>query len=160
MDKSGITRRMDELGRVVIPRSYRRTLGIESGDALEISALTSGEIVLKKASPFSGTEHTVRAALTAVTGEMKGRIGFYLASGEKLVGYGTRVLEAAVAVAAERAEREYRLGEEEVMLFPMISSRGDCVGVTAYFCELPPNAEEKRILRIVSRLIAEIECKF
>lgn len=160
MDKSGITRRMDELGRIVIPRSYRRTLGIESGDALEISALTSGEILLKKASTFSGTEHAARAAMSAVSGETRGKIGFYLTSGEKLAGYGESVLQAAATVAADRTQREYRLGEEEITLFPMVTSRGDCIGVAAYFSKLPANDEEKRILRIVSRLIAEIECKF
>ena len=47
MNTNGISRRVDELGRIVIPKEFRKNLRIKSGDCLEIYA-TNGEIVLKK----------------------------------------------------------------------------------------------------------------
>lgn len=48
MKNTGIVRRLDALGRIVIPREYRKLLKIELGDPLEISANDQGEIVFKK----------------------------------------------------------------------------------------------------------------
>lgn len=48
---TGMVRRVDELGRIVLPKELRKVLGIEKKDALEI--FTSGDsIVLKKYEPF------------------------------------------------------------------------------------------------------------
>ena len=47
MKATGIVRRIDDLGRVVIPREVRRTLGIKEGDPLEIYTTDSG-VVFKK----------------------------------------------------------------------------------------------------------------
>ncbi|HEY4429527.1 MAG TPA: AbrB/MazE/SpoVT family DNA-binding domain-containing protein [Paenibacillus sp.] len=50
MKATGIVRRVDDLGRVVIPKELRRTLGIAEGDAMEIF-MDGDKIVLKKYSP-------------------------------------------------------------------------------------------------------------
>ena len=52
MRATGIVRRIDELGRVVIPKEIRRTLRIREGDPLEIYTDHDGEVVLKKYSPI------------------------------------------------------------------------------------------------------------
>jgi len=49
---TGIVRRIDELGRVVIPKEIRRTLRIRESDPLEIFTDREGEIILKKYSPI------------------------------------------------------------------------------------------------------------
>jgi len=49
---TGIVRRIDDLGRVVIPKEIRRTLRIREGDPLEIFTDREGEIILKKYSPI------------------------------------------------------------------------------------------------------------
>lgn len=49
---TGIVRRIDELGRVVIPKEIRRTLRIREGDPLEIYTDRDGEVILKKYSPI------------------------------------------------------------------------------------------------------------
>ena len=49
---TGIVRRIDELGRVVIPKEIRRTLRIRDGDPLEIFTDHDGEVILKKYSPI------------------------------------------------------------------------------------------------------------
>ena len=52
MKATGIVRRIDDLGRVVVPKEIRRTLRIREGDPLEIFTDKEGEIILKKYSPI------------------------------------------------------------------------------------------------------------
>lgn len=52
MKATGIVRRIDDLGRVVIPKEIRRTLRIREGDPLEIFVARDGEVILKKYSPI------------------------------------------------------------------------------------------------------------
>ena len=52
MKATGIVRRIDDLGRVVIPKEIRRTMRIREGDPLEIFTNTDGEVVFKKYSPI------------------------------------------------------------------------------------------------------------
>lgn len=51
MKATGIVRRIDDLGRVVIPKEIRRTLRIREGDPLEIYTDADGEVIFKKYSP-------------------------------------------------------------------------------------------------------------
>ncbi len=76
MKATGIVRRIDELGRVVIPKEIRRTLRIREGDPLEIFTDREGEIILKKYSPigelgefakeFTGSMHHVLGHICAI----------------------------------------------------------------------------------------------
>ncbi|MBQ7255082.1 MAG: AbrB/MazE/SpoVT family DNA-binding domain-containing protein [Oscillospiraceae bacterium] len=52
MKATGIVRRIDDLGRVVIPKEIRRTLRIRDGDPLEIYTEKDGEVIFKKYSPM------------------------------------------------------------------------------------------------------------
>ena len=52
MKATGIVRRIDDLGRVVIPKEIRRTLHIRDGDPLEIFTRADGEVIFKKYSPM------------------------------------------------------------------------------------------------------------
>ena len=52
MKATGIVRRIDDLGRVVVPKEIRRTFRIREGDSLEIFTGQEGEIILKKYSPM------------------------------------------------------------------------------------------------------------
>lgn len=56
MKATGIVRRIDELGRVVIPKEIRRTLRIREGDPLEIFVDREGGVILKKYSPIGELE--------------------------------------------------------------------------------------------------------
>lgn len=56
MKATGIVRRIDSLGRVVIPKEIRKTLKIREGDSLEIFVDRDGEIIFKKYSHFIGLE--------------------------------------------------------------------------------------------------------
>lgn len=71
MKATGIVRRIDDLGRVVVPKEIRRTLRIREGDPLEIFTDRQGEIILKKYSPIGELNQFAKEyadALGQVTG--------------------------------------------------------------------------------------------
>lgn len=71
MKATGIVRRIDDLGRVVVPKEIRRTLRIREGEPMEIFTGREGEIVLKKYSPIGELSKYAREfadALSFVTG--------------------------------------------------------------------------------------------
>lgn len=71
MKATGIVRRIDDLGRVVVPKEIRRTLRIREGDPLEIFTDRDGEIVLKKYSPIGELSEFAREyaeSLAQITG--------------------------------------------------------------------------------------------
>ena len=57
MKATGIVRRIDDLGRVVIPKEIRRTMRIREGDPLEIYTENDGEVIFKKYSPIGELSH-------------------------------------------------------------------------------------------------------
>lgn len=73
MKATGIVRRIDDLGRVVIPKEIRRTLRLREGTPLEIFTDREGEIILKKYSPmveltaFAGQYADAMAQATGLT---------------------------------------------------------------------------------------------
>ncbi len=56
MKATGIVRRIDDLGRVVIPKEIRRTMRIREGDPLEIYTSKEGEVIFKKYSLMGGID--------------------------------------------------------------------------------------------------------
>lgn len=60
MKSTGIARKVDELGRVVIPIELRRTLGIEERDALEIF-VDGNQIILQKYQPNVEKQEVIKA---------------------------------------------------------------------------------------------------
>ena len=68
MKATGIVRRIDDLGRVVIPKEIRRTLKIREGMPMEIFTDVAGEVILKKYSPVGEMSQLAAAyAETLVT---------------------------------------------------------------------------------------------
>ena len=71
MKATGIVRRIDDLGRVVIPKEIRRTMRIREGDPLEIFTDNEGEVIFKKYSPIgelSGFASQYAEALAKIDG--------------------------------------------------------------------------------------------
>ncbi len=73
MKATGIVRRIDDLGRVVIPKEIRRTLHIREGDPLEIYTEKDGEVIFKKYSPL-GDLSEFAAQICESIGKNTGRI--------------------------------------------------------------------------------------
>ena len=64
MKATGIVRRIDDLGRVVIPKEIRRTMRIREGDPLEIYPSNDGEVIFKKYSPIGEmSEHAAQVRI-------------------------------------------------------------------------------------------------
>ncbi|TDX51260.1 stage V sporulation protein T [Orenia marismortui] len=73
MKATGIVRRIDDLGRVVIPKEIRRTMRIREGEPLEIFVDRDGEVILKKYSPIGELGEFAQEyvdSLSEVTGHM------------------------------------------------------------------------------------------
>ncbi|PGK51224.1 stage V sporulation protein T [Priestia megaterium] len=66
MRATGIVRRIDDLGRVVIPKEIRRTLRISEGDPLEIYVDNNQEIIFKKYQPFRTVEDYAQGTTDAL----------------------------------------------------------------------------------------------
>ena len=60
MKATGVVRRIDDLGRVVIPKEVRRTLRIREGDPLEIFVDRDGEVILKRYAPVTSLEDNAK----------------------------------------------------------------------------------------------------
>lgn len=73
MKATGIVRRIDDLGRVVIPKEIRRTLRIREGDPLEIYTEKDGEVIFKKYSPMGDLSEFATQICDAI-GKNTGRI--------------------------------------------------------------------------------------
>lgn len=73
MKATGIVRKVDELGRIVIPKEIRRTLRIREGEPLEIFTERDGEVIFKKYSPV-GDLQALAAQLCDSIGKNTGRI--------------------------------------------------------------------------------------
>lgn len=71
---TGIVRRVDELGRVVIPKEMRRTLRIREGDELEVKVTEKGEILLKKYSAVKDFADSAQEIALAMKKSVDGEI--------------------------------------------------------------------------------------
>lgn len=73
MKATGIVRRIDDLGRVVVPKEIRRTLRIREGDPLEIFTNREGEVIFKKYSPIGEMDNFAKQyaeSLAQISGHM------------------------------------------------------------------------------------------
>ena len=71
MKATGIVRRIDDLGRVVIPKEIRRTLRIKEGESLEIFTDGTGGVVLKKYSPLGELGSSAEAMCDVISRQCK-----------------------------------------------------------------------------------------
>ncbi len=106
MKATGIVRRIDDLGRVVIPKEIRRTMRIREGDPLEIFTGKEGEVVFKKYSPMESlADHAAEYAAAVYTVS-----GFACAVCDR-----DRVVAYAGAGKREALEREISARCEELL---------------------------------------------
>ncbi len=148
MKATGIVRRIDELGRVVIPKEIRRTLRIKEGDPLEIFT-ERDELMLKKYSPIATLDKFSEATARTLS-DLSGLLTVIADTDEILsaVGEGKRGLGRHLSREMDRVLRERRSyladrsdggavlpvteGEETdayyaQLIIPIVSG-GDCLG--------------------------------
>ena len=180
MKATGIVRRIDDLGRIVIPKEIRRTLRIRESDPLEIFTDREGEIILKKYSPIG--EMTTFAkqyaeSLAQVSGHVAlitDRDQFIAVSGgyKNLLGKGIgRYLEEKISnrenLIASRGDRHFiSIGEEaseeyqHEAIAPIICE-GDVIGAVVLLENDPKSkmgeVEQKLILSAAGFLGRQME---
>ena len=109
MKATGIVRRIDDLGRVVIPKEIRRTMRIREGDPLEIFTDREGEVIFKKYSPI---------------GELASFAGQYAETLHKICGFGVVICDRdAVIATAGVSRKEYADKSLSEALESMIEGR-------------------------------------
>ncbi|MEE0674295.1 MAG: stage V sporulation T C-terminal domain-containing protein [Ruminococcus sp.] len=165
MKATGIVRRIDDLGRVVIPKEIRRTLRIREGDPLEIYTATDGEVIFKKYSPvgelsaFAGQYADVIARISSMPTLICDNDHVIAAAGiskrEFLERRVSTILESYMENRKSYAATEQSLADVQpiegvennaAVIYPIISS-GDVMGaVVMLSCEnvrLPSSVEIK-----------------
>ncbi len=179
MKATGIVRRIDDLGRIVIPKEIRRTLRIRESDPLEIFTDREGEIILKKYSSIgemngfakqyadslaqvSGRIAVIadRDRYIAVSGGMKTLLNQHISKDVE------RKMEKRESVMAKKNDKSFvALTEEEndciqQVMAPIISE-GDVVGVVFLLAtdekENMGEVERKLVLSAASFLGKQME---
>ena len=74
MKQSGITRRIDELGRIVIPKEIRKNMHIKTGELLEIYLEKENKIILKKHDVISLKDEFLRSFINNLSLEIKSNV--------------------------------------------------------------------------------------
>jgi AbrB family transcriptional regulator (stage V sporulation protein T) len=106
MKATGIVRRIDDLGRVVIPKEIRRTMRIREGDPLEIYTEKDGEVIFKKYSPMG--------ELSDFAGQMCETLGKTTGCGTAIADRDT-IISLCGAPKRELLEKQISAGLEAVM---------------------------------------------
>lgn len=169
MKATGIVRRIDDLGRIVIPKEIRRTMRIREGDPMEIFTSREGEILLKKYSPvgelgeFAATlaESMAQAlgALVCITD----RDYIIAVSGTGKKEFESKLLDEQLQKAIDQRvyhvcgkdEKEYikiiqdEKSEYEKQAVATILSHGDSIGAVIILCKDNKTNSEETLLQVV-----------
>lgn len=177
MKATGIVRRIDELGRVVIPKEIRRTLRIREGDPLELFT-DRDELMLKKYSPIASIEQFAKGTAKSL-GEQSGYLavicdtdGVLHASGagkKALAGKSvsekmTEVMLSRRSYLANKAEggdilpiaKDAELTITAQVIVPVVAN-GDCLGAVVLLSTEEGalmQAEAVKLARLTSDIIA------
>ena len=135
MKATGIVRRIDDLGRVVIPKEIGRTMRIREGDSLEIYTDKDGEVIFKKYSPM-GELSTFAAQLSETMTKTTGSSTAVIDRDSVVAAAGNAKREIIDKRITEELERlmegrqvyQYKQGEQKV---PIVSSSDYYVVVAA-----------------------------
>lgn len=161
MKATGIVRRIDDLGRVVIPKEIRRTLRLREGTPLEIFTDREGEIILKKYSPmveltaFAGQYADALAQTTGMTVCVTDRDQVIAVSG----GSKKEMMQKTISRQLENAigERNVILATKDEKNFISLTSE-EMEGITAQV--IAPIICEGDAIGSVSLLSREPRAKF
>ena len=164
MTKSGITRRIDELGRIVIPKEIRSNLGIRDGELLEIF-IENNSIVIKKFSQVENIKDVSKRVSEIITDVCK--VDLLISDREKILVTSNKLkdlnnmnLSEHLKLLIDNREsyisnkKDKILGlEKYFMIIPIITST-DCSGLVIVVSD-NQNNENLVYAKIVSKLIAD-----
>lgn len=172
MKTTGVVRRIDELGRIVIPKEIRKSMRIKNGDSLEIF-LNDEDIVLRKYSPIETLENvldnyvdsfnqvmkhniivTDRDKVIAISGTLKKK---YL--GKSISDFTDRSIERRDSFV-ERQKKNVNFVSDISELcyysFSSIVNNGDAIGaVIILSTEIPITDAEEKMAIILSKILSK-----
>ena len=125
MKATGIVRRIDDLGRVVIPKEIRRTMRIREGDPLEIYTTRDGEVIFKKYSLICDTLSRNTDFTAAVTD--RDSIVAVAGAGKREL-LGKNLSPQLEQIMEQRSIYQYRSGQERL---PVSESAGQYAAAVA-----------------------------
>lgn len=166
MKSTGVIRRIDELGRIVLPKEIRRNLGIREGENLEIF-VEDEKVILKKYSKIKDYKEIIQTIGNLVTQVYE--INLMISDRDKIVyankfiSYEGTDLDTKFIHYIHNREsviknemQTYKFnGEEKSGYFfvqPIISST-DCLGLLLLFSEKPIKEENSSLLKLIANLI-------
>ncbi len=136
MKATGIVRRIDDLGRVVIPKEIRRTMRIREGDPLEIYTSRDGEVIFKKYSLMGGLDdfaaqfcETLSKSCGAITAVTDRDTIIAVAGGGKRELMGKRISSQLEQIMEDR--RIYQHTGDDRRIFVTESGEKFCAAVAA-----------------------------
>ena len=173
MKATGIVRRIDELGRVVIPKEIRKTLRIHEGENVEIFVDTSENIILKKFSVMKKLEDFAQNLTDVVNSYIKHNIiitdtdSIIAASGEYKKKYLKQPISNNLLTSIQRRENivENHFKNIEIIndesiegsyIINSISAHGDVVGLVIILStENQVGQLEEKIANITSSFLSK-----
>jgi len=169
MKTTGIIRRIDELGRIVIPKEIRKNMRIKNGDTLEIF-VDEERIILKKYSPIESLEEvaekyadtfnqvlkhkTDRNKIIAISGHLKKK---YL--GKNISSFTERSIDRRDSFV-ERQKKTFEIIEDEnefgYYSFASIVNNGDAIGgVYIVSTDIPIMEADEKMATILANLLSK-----
>lgn len=159
-------RKIDELGRVVLPKEIRRNLGIRDGESLEIF-VDENHIILKKYSRIEDYSEKIDKICNLVSDVYNCQLivtdrdkVVYSNLKESILGY--EINEELLCLihnresVSEATLKPYCFGNQEIqgyfLILPIISSI-DCLGLVIMFSEEKLNNESFSLLKLISTMI-------
>lgn len=147
MRATGVIRRIDDLGRIVIPKEIRRSLRMREGDPLEIFTDRGGEVILKKYSIMAGLTSLAKDCAASIYKSAGVRCA--VCDGEKITAFGgekkydceNSLISPEISFFIQKRTPYYRTGQEDnpirpcenspficLGIMPLVSANGDCPG--------------------------------
>lgn len=172
MEEMGIIRRLDALGRVVIPREFRKLNRIEVGDPLEIRALEGGEILVKKVDLSAQLKSVGAMAVTVLGEQIDKAVGvctpqewlLFSDSGNSLEGCElSETASEAVNAQRKKTVKCSDAGIEDkakyAVFYPILGDTG-VFGALVLFTDSDTTAAEDMLLETVARFSGKSMQKF
>lgn len=173
MKATGIVRRIDDLGRIVIPKEIRRTMRIREGDPMEIFTSREGEILLKKYSPVGELGEfalTIAESMAQTLGELvciTDRDGVIAAAGSGKKEFEGKLLDTQLQTAIDNrcnqviADKPGFLKvtpedakEYEAQAVSTILSHGDCIGSVLILSKNKSRIQDDLLLQMAKTVAA------
>ena len=173
MKATGVIRRIDELGRIVIPKEIRKTLRIKEGENLEIYIDENENIILKKYSFMNKIDDLAQDFTDSIYAQYKHDIfimdcdHIIAASGKKKKDYLGKLLSEEISEYITRRENRLETMKKEINIvdqkevvgsyaFSPIIVSGDVAGMVFIFSDEDSIREEEyRMIQIASGLLSK-----